>query len=191
MVDLQKKIKLQEELDPDFVREIESIEGCENLRKCIQCGTCSGICPLSIYMDIPPRKIIAMVREGFREEVLSSFTIWLCASCYSCSVNCPENIGITDIMYSLKRKAIEEKVYPKRFPIPVLSREFFNMVIKSGRNSEFRLILRVWLKISLWKLFRMAPLGINLIKTRRLSLKSDRIIKNRELTLIMKNLNAS
>lgn len=189
MIDLHRQIKYQEELDPGFLKEIEALEGGENLRNCIQCGTCSGICPMSIYMDIPPRQIIAMVREGFKDEVLSSFTIWLCASCYACSVHCPEQIKITDIMYALKRKAIEEKKYPKRFPIPVLSKEFFNMVIKSGRNSELRLILRVWMKVNIAKLFSFTGLGLDLLRTKRISLKQDRIKNNKELAIIMDNLN--
>jgi len=191
MIDLSRKVKYQEELDKNFLSEMESIDGGENLRNCIQCGTCSGICPMSIYMDIPPRKIIAMVKEGFKEEVLTSFTIWLCASCYACSVHCPEQIQITDIMYALKRKAIEEKVYPKRFPIPILSREFFKMVIKRGRNSEFRLIIKVWLKVSIAKMLSMTSLGWDLIRTKRLSLRSDRIKNHKELAIIMKNLNGT
>ncbi len=81
--------------------------GCEGVFSCLQCGACSGTCPLSIYMDFSPRRIIALVREGFRQDALGCKTIWLCASCYSCSVHCPRQIHITDVMYSLKREAIQ------------------------------------------------------------------------------------
>jgi heterodisulfide reductase subunit C len=188
MYEIRKKIKLQEDLDPAFASTIEAMEGGENLRNCIQCGTCSGTCPLSIYMDLPPRKIIAMVREGFREEVLSSFTIWLCASCYSCTSLCPENIRITDIMYALKRMAIEEGAYPKRFPIPVLSREFFRMVLKNGRNSELWLLLSLWLKVSWLRLIQSAPLGWKLWRRKRLSFRRERIGNRKELATIMHKL---
>jgi len=191
MSQILRKVKLQEELDPNFKNEIESIEGCENLNRCIQCGACSGTCPLSIYMDIPPRKIIEMVVQGFREEALSSFTIWLCASCYACNVHCPQQIRITDVMYMLKRMAIKEKIYPKNFPMPILSKEFFNMVMKSGRNSEFQLILRVWLQVSIFKLIGMAPLGWDLIRKRRLSFKKDSIKNRNELALILGSLNGT
>nr|NIV13225.1 4Fe-4S dicluster domain-containing protein [Fodinibius sp.] len=143
------------------------IEGGENLKSCIQCGMCSATCPLSIYMDYPPRRIIAMVRAGFKDEVLASNTIWFCASCYSCSVHCPENIKITDIMYSLKRMAIEEKRYPRGFPVPVLAKSFFTMVKKKGRSSELRLVLSLYLKTSFFKLFSLAPMGLDLITRKR------------------------
>ena len=73
--------------------------------------------------------------------------------------------------------------------MPILSREFFKMVLKSGRNSEFRLILKTWLKASVFRLIGMAPLGIDLIKTGRLSFGSDEIKNKKELALIVNNLN--
>lgn len=189
-MDLSGRIKYQRAVDPTFVSEIENTIGCEGLRKCIQCGQCSAICPMSIYMDIPPRRVIAMIREGFKEEALSSFTIWLCSSCYACTAQCPEQIRITDIMYALKRKAIEEKKFPKAFPIPVLSKQFFDMVIKSGRNSEFRLVLKTWLKVSIAKLLAMAPIGWTLMKTGRMSLKKEQIQRKDELKIIMDHIHA-
>ena len=184
-MNLTGRIKYQNTVDPDFVKEIEGTMGCDGLRKCIQCGECSAICPMSIYMDLGPRRIIAMIREGFKDEALSSFTIWLCSSCYACSAHCPEQIGITDIMYALKRKAIEERKFPTGFPIPILSREFFDMVVKSGRNSEFRLVLRTWLKVSIVKLLAMAPIGISLLRSGRMSLRKEQISRKGDLKIIL------
>src|SRR5512142_1640305 len=103
-----RQMKFQREADPEWAGEIRRLPGCERLFSCMQCGTCSGTCPLSIYMDYTPRRVINLAREGFRTEALSSNTIWLCASCYSCAVQCPQDIHITDIMYGLKREAIRE-----------------------------------------------------------------------------------
>ena len=115
---MERKIRLQREADTEWARRVSERPGCEGIFSCLQCGTCSGTCPLSIYMDLTPRRIIALVREGFRKEALSCQTIWLCASCYSCAVHCPRQIHITDVMYSLKREAIQEKLYPARLPDP-------------------------------------------------------------------------
>ena len=126
--DVHRLIKYEAELDKDFAGEIAKMAHGEKFYTCIQCGTCSATCPVSHFMDFTPRKIIAMVREGFREEVLGSFTIWLCASCYSCTADCPREIKITDVMYALKQLAIKEGIYPKRFPIPVMAQEFYKIV---------------------------------------------------------------
>ncbi|UCF06255.1 MAG: 4Fe-4S dicluster domain-containing protein [bacterium] len=180
------KIRFESDLEPDFSKEISSIPEGEQLFSCIQCGTCSGMCPLSQYMDYTPRQIIAMIRGGFKNDVLSSYTTWLCASCYSCAVECPKEIKLTDIMYAAKRLAIREGVYPKRFPIPILAHEFFKNVDDSGRNSEGRLILRLLLRTNPLRLFNQAGLGWRLLKTGRFSLKKESIVHKGELKNILK-----
>ncbi len=49
-------------------------------------------------------------------------------------------------MYGLKREAIQSRLYPARFPVPVLAQEFCKMVRRRGRNSEFWLVLRMALR---------------------------------------------
>ena len=178
---IERKMKQQREAHPGWAHEIAKLPGCEKLLSCIQCGTCSGTCPLSIYMDYTPRRIINLVREGFEEEALASQTIWLCASCYSCGARCPQKIQLTDVMYSLKREAIKKRLYPKRFPIPVLAREFHNMVAKRGRSSEMWLVMRMALKSNPLILLTMMGTGWQLFRTGRMSLRMDKIDRVHEL----------
>jgi heterodisulfide reductase subunit C len=126
-------------------------------------------------MDYTPRKVIGLIREGFREDALSCRTIWLCASCYSCAVLCPQKIHITDVMYHLKQEAIKDNLFPRRFPIPVLAKEFFKIVLSRGRSAEVPLVLRMALKSNPFILFTMMRSGWNLFRAGRISLKGDRI----------------
>ncbi len=183
----QRKMKYEAELDPNFAKDIVNTLGSDNLYGCIQCGTCSATCPVSHYMDYTPRRIIAMTRAGFKDEVMRSFTIWLCASCYSCTVDCPKEIKITELMYALKQKAIEEKVYPKRFPIPVLAREFSKNVRNFGRNHEGLLILKMFLKTNPFKLFKMSGLGSKLFFRGRMEILPNKIKGQKQLVNILKS----
>jgi len=167
------RIKYQEDLDLEFGKSISSRPGGEDLYRCIQCGTCSATCPVSIYMPQTPRRIIAMTRAGMRNEVLSSSTIWLCASCYACTVDCPKEIKITDIMYALKQEAMEQKLHPKRFPIPVLAREFFNSVKNTGRSNEALIIVWTFLKTDPRKLLGNAMMGLKLMLRGRMGMKEE------------------
>lgn len=187
-MEITKQIKYQQELDSAFPSWVTSSPGGENLLQCIQCGTCSGACPVSMYMDYTPRRIIAMARSGFKDEVLGSATIWLCASCYACVVQCPQDIQITDLMYSLKQRAIKEGKYPKKFPIPILSKEFFNMVWNKGRITESLLVAKMFLKTNPLKLLNMASLGLKLVKSGRMSLRMESIKNKKELRSILKAL---
>jgi heterodisulfide reductase subunit C len=184
-MDIKRTIKYEADRVEGFGREVMEVPGCEALEHCIQCGTCSGVCPLSIYMDYTPRQVMELVRSDFKNEVLQSHTIWLCASCYACTTECPRQIRITDIMYELKQRAIKEKVYPKRFPIPVLAEEFTKMVHDYGRISETWLVSKMYLRTNPMAAMGMAGLGLNLMKTGRFSLKQDRIERREELAKIM------
>jgi quinone-modifying oxidoreductase subunit QmoC len=175
-----RRIKYQGELDLGFAKEVAAMPGGEDIFRCIQCGTCSSTCPVSVYMDQTPRRIIAMTRAGFKDDVLASNTIWLCSSCYSCTVECPKSLRITEIMYSLKQKAIADKAYPKNLPIPVLAKEFFKSVLKTGRSNEGRTVARVWLKTNPMKMLSQAGLGLKLMRRGRMSMKTERMTRGHE-----------
>ena len=172
-----QKVKYEKELKRDLAAEIVSTPGGEKIFSCLQCGTCGSACPVSVYMDYTPRRLIGMVREGFKQEVVTSFAIWLCASCYECTVRCPAGIHVTEVMYALKRIAIREGIYPRRFPVPVLAKEFIKMLKGTGRNNEFWLVLRVLLKTAPMKLLTSWPLGLRLWQRGRMCLTASRIPK--------------
>jgi quinone-modifying oxidoreductase, subunit QmoC len=185
MAELQRTIKYEADRVRGFGREVMSVPGCEQLESCIQCGTCSGVCPLSIYMDYTPRQVMELVRSDFKNEVLHSHTIWLCASCYACTVECPRQIRITDIMYELKQRAIHEEVYPKRFPIPVLAQEFYKMAHNQGRITENWLATWMFLKTNWWAAMGMWRLGLGLFQRGRFSLRYEGIRGKQELARMM------
>ena len=172
---LPGKIKYESELDPDFARDVAAIPGGEGVFECIQCGTCSGVCPVSLYMDYTPRRLINMVRGGFREEVLNSRTLWLCTSCYTCQVNCPAGIHITDLMYALKRLALAEQAHPKRFSIPILIQQFVRNVWRTGRNNELRLVLGLLRRTNPLRALPMAPTGLKLVRTGRMDVREAKV----------------
>jgi len=183
--ELTRTLKYEADRVQGFGAEVMSVPGCEKLESCIQCGTCSGVCPLSIYMDYSPRQVMALTRDDFKHEVLQSHTIWLCASCYDCTVECPRQIRITDIMYELKQRAIREKVYPKRFPIPVLAKEFMSMAHRRGRITESYLVVRLFLKTNWLTAFGMWRLGLNLIRTGRFGYFQEGIKSTKEIDDMM------
>jgi heterodisulfide reductase subunit C len=178
---IETTIKYEADRVRGFSKEIMSVAGCEQLQSCIQCGTCSGTCPLSIYMDYSPRQVMELVRSDFKNEVLRSQSLWLCASCYACTVECPRQIRITDIMYALKQRAIQENVYPEHFPIPILAQEFSRMVRSKGRITETLLVMRLFLKANWRAVLSSWRLGLGLIGTGRFVVRQERIERPGEL----------
>jgi len=175
----------EHELRSAFLKEIKRIPGGERLNQCIQCGTCTASCPVSYAMDMTPRQVIAMFRAGAIEELLESRTIWICASCYQCTLRCPAQIKITDLIYALKRIAIEEAIFPKRFPIHVMSESFTRNVKRYGRNYEMGLLLRYYLKTQPTGLLRRRKAGYALWRHGRISMRPDKIENIEQLRKII------
>src|SRR3989337_1883935 len=124
---------------PTFGQEISNLLYASHgspLKKCIQCGTCSGTCPAVGFMNQTPRRIIGMINANLKEEVLACNTYWLCASCYHCTVRCPANIDIAEVMYALKRYSIWHHRYPEGLVGPEFSEAFVKTIVRSGRSYE-------------------------------------------------------
>lgn len=182
------KLKHEKDLDSSFADRITQIPGCENLRDCIQCGVCSGTCPLLNYMDESPRQIINMIRAGFKDEVLSSLTPWICASCYSCSAECPQEIEITNIMYAVKRMGMGEDAYPKASLVPSMARIFEQQIENMGRISEILTLLYPKLSVEPFSLPRFFSLGWNMFKSGRIKLLPDTMEGKEEIKTMLVNL---
>jgi heterodisulfide reductase subunit C len=70
----------------------EDIRFIEGLKACMNCGTCTAICPAAEFYDYQPRKIVEILQtrdESQIEALLKSETIWYCGECMSCVTRCP------------------------------------------------------------------------------------------------------
>ena len=157
-----------QKLSKEFLKNIRELPNGESIDKCIQCGTCSGSCPTSGAMEYGPREIIAALRAGMLDRVLKSNTVWLCASCYSCTVRCPSKIPFTDVMYELKRLGIKHKIYPHRNTNSAMAKAFTNVVSKYGRNAEAELIMKYYFRTNPLKMIGQLPLAMKLVSRGRL-----------------------
>lgn len=83
--------------DPDFIKMVERESG-QRLAKCYQCGNCTAGCPMDFTFDIPVSKIMRLLQAGHKDAVLQSRSIWMCATCETCTQRCPNNIGVAKIM---------------------------------------------------------------------------------------------
>jgi Fe-S oxidoreductase len=97
-----------QEISTEFLEKlITSVPDGERIRLCLQCGSCSGVCPFGHVMDFPPHGMIAHLRAGIFDKVLKSDTAWMCISCYACTQICPANIPVTaGLTTSLKEELI-------------------------------------------------------------------------------------
>jgi heterodisulfide reductase subunit C len=151
-----------------FVDEIRAATaGDSHIETCIQCGTCSGSCPSAGDMDRTPRMLFAMARAGLRAEVLSANTPWMCVSCYFCTVRCPKEIHIPDVMYAIKSIATREGVAPAATAAD-FSKTFVDNIHRYGRSYEVGLIARHYLRHYPLRLPGITPMGIGMVTKGRI-----------------------
>jgi heterodisulfide reductase subunit C len=178
---MKKEALLPESRDPTFRDLILKTPVGEKLTTCMQCGICAGSCPVSHEMDYTPRQLVRMVQLGLKKEVLNSNTIWLCTTCFSCSVRCPRGIRPTELMEALRPIAIAEGVKNKNARFDSV---FSDVVEKNGRASEFLLISKYSLREP--EMIKQVPFGLNLFAKGKLPLSIDKMEDTRELKAIFK-----
>jgi quinone-modifying oxidoreductase subunit QmoC len=158
----------------NFLKEVEgNVEEGDWVKMCMQCGVCSGSCPLGPYWDHPPQEIFMMIRANKREEVLESTSMWMCTSCYNCIARCPRGLPITHIMHGLATYAKRLGLAPKEQPTAKFAQLFWNNLTKTGRVNELKLGLSLYfmngfgegIKTSL----KMKDIGLGMLKTKRMS----------------------
>jgi heterodisulfide reductase subunit C len=100
---------VMKDLDFKFKYELAERPGGEHIKVCFACGVCTAGCPISeIDEEYSPRVIIRKIILGMKKEVLSSDYIWLCALCYTCYANCPQDVRFCTVMKALRSMAVEE-----------------------------------------------------------------------------------
>ena len=93
----------------EFIERIGQLSG-QDIYKCFQCGTCGGACPMSGQMETLPRRIMRMVQLGMEESVSGSTTSHICASCHSCTANCPRGIDLARVMEAVRLLTLRKNI---------------------------------------------------------------------------------
>jgi len=175
------------ELRAAFWDQVATFPDGFKIRDCIQCGTCTGSCPVAHAMDITPRELVALFRAGFLEDILRSRAIWMCASCYACTVRCPQGIRVTDSVYALKRLATQKEIFPRTFPAHAVSEAFVGNIHSFGRNWELWLGLRYYLSTRPMGLLspNVQKFALRMLRRGRLGLRPARVRRMKEVRAIV------
>jgi heterodisulfide reductase subunit C len=135
-----KVLSRQEDVH-QFKDEILALSG-EDASRCVQCGKCTASCPIAPEMDLKPSQVLRHIQINSSKPVLQCSTIWLCASCETCSSRCPEGIEIATLMDTLRKVAIEEGLATGQKQIVAFDEIFLDSIKRYGRVHELGLVMR-------------------------------------------------
>jgi heterodisulfide reductase subunit C len=99
--------------------------------------------------------------------------MWICASCQTCSVRCPEEIDIAKIMDSLRKLALEAKIPVGEEKVVKFDEIFLDSIRKRGRVHELELVMRY--NLALLQPFKDAHLGPVMLARRKLRILGHKI----------------
>jgi heterodisulfide reductase subunit D len=73
---------------------------------CLDCGKCTGSCPLArVDEHYSPRRIVERVVFGEAEAVMADPHLWACMTCGLCSARCPSNVDFTRFITEIRAEA--------------------------------------------------------------------------------------
>jgi heterodisulfide reductase subunit C len=150
--------------DAAFLPRLEQRSG-EKPSLCYQCRKCTNGCPLTFAMDLMPNQIMQMAQLGLEDELLRSKTIWVCASCQTCTTRCPNDIDIAHLVDSLRQLSREAGVASQQ-KIVKFHDAFLDSIRRHGRMFELGMIGRY--KLSSMDLLSGTRVGMELFKRGKL-----------------------
>lgn len=143
------------------------------VQDCYQCGKCSAGCPVAQFMDLMPRQVMRAIQLGQADLVLRSSTIWLCASCHTCSVRCPMEIDVARVMDGLRHIARAQGIPPAEKNIVLGHTLFLESVKRLGRLYEVGLVAGLNL-VTLKPFANVSEVGLPLFVRGKLNLLPSR-----------------
>jgi len=87
---------------------------------CIQCGKCTGSCPLSSKSRLNPRRL--MLETAYLISPLTTYPplnihekseVWDCTTCSTCSYRCPREVKPMDVIIGLRAFFLEQGRVPR------------------------------------------------------------------------------
>lgn len=153
--------------ESELAKSVLSESG-QNVNACYQCRKCAAGCPISYAMDYQPAQLIHAIRLGMDDLVLNSKTMWLCASCETCTTRCPQGVDVAKVMDAVKITALRRGLKPA---IPQVA-SFYNAALanikKCGRMYELGMI--IGLKMRTFEFFKDAGMGMKMFRKGKLKM---------------------
>jgi Fe-S oxidoreductase len=91
----------------------------ETFMSCLQCGSCTSLCPWTQVSSYSPRRILRQLALDVGSEKSVDLAVWDCVTCNACVVNCPRGIEIIDVIEAVRTLNVSGGRIPESFAAPI------------------------------------------------------------------------
>lgn len=94
------------------MRSVEELSKECRALACMQCGVCSGGCPVSTKSKLNIRRVVGwLTLRGWKFRI-DGDELWDCTTCYVCGYRCPRGVRLPELVISLRGLLVEEGRVP-------------------------------------------------------------------------------
>jgi Fe-S oxidoreductase len=78
------------------------------LLECIQCGMCTGCCPVAKKANLNVRRYMREVSAMGNLTIHPQNELWSCTTCSTCGIRCPKDLNPYEFLIDIRSMAVEE-----------------------------------------------------------------------------------
>ena len=166
----------------DLIEELRAADA--DVTACYQCGRCSAGCPVAEFFDLKPMQVVRLCCYGQEDLLMESRTIWLCASCETCTTRCPNGIDIARMMDVLRSRSLGRRQKGTEPKITAFHKSFLGSIRNHGRVFEMGMLTGYMLRSG--DLFSRLGLGLEMFKRGKIKFLPERIKGTGEVRAMFK-----
>ncbi len=100
------------------VEELDALKKLD-FNMCMQCGECTGSCPVFSKSELNPRRLVLETAYAIHPLTMypplnlhEKSEVWDCTTCHTCSTRCPREVKPMDVLVGLRGLLIEDGLVP-------------------------------------------------------------------------------
>ncbi len=112
---IKEKAQKESQTDPEILKE----QADQTFEACMQCGTCTSVCPSTQIRNYSPRLVLRNLALDRATDVNVDEAAWSCLTCNTCVEYCPRGIELLDVVNHVRENTVEAGNTPKQLKAPL------------------------------------------------------------------------
>jgi len=115
LTSIKQQAQKESQTDPEILKKQigKTFEGC------MQCGTCTGVCPSVQIHNYSPRLVLRNLALDRATDTNVDDAVWSCVTCNSCVEHCPRGTELLSLVKNVRKNTVAAGNLPKQLKSPL------------------------------------------------------------------------